>query len=257
MARWLVVHANGGRAADGTQIVSARGMRVLHTPSAPQVGYALGWDTDGAAEAPTRLEHSGSLLTFSSEAAIWPESGYGVVLLFNAGSPMLLDETAIVHGVFEILEGTGPPSRAPSAAERLDIALAGLTLTVLTLGTCGVLRAGRWARRRGSPLVAGLRLLPVLLVLIAGATFPRLAESWIGRDVTWRAAMYQWPALVVFVLTALVAAAAILLARSWQLVRLAALDSAPSHAAAEAQPQRDPGHLTGVSAPGRVHARQQ
>ena len=47
MARWLVVNANGGQTADGTRIVSGEGMRLLHTPSAPQYGYALGWDTDG------------------------------------------------------------------------------------------------------------------------------------------------------------------------------------------------------------------
>ena len=35
MARWLIVHANGGQAADGTRLVSGQGMRLLHTPSAP------------------------------------------------------------------------------------------------------------------------------------------------------------------------------------------------------------------------------
>jgi len=38
----------------------------------------------------------------------------------------------------------------------------------------------------------------------------------LGRDVTWRAAAYTWPALVVLVLAALLAAAATLLARAWQ-----------------------------------------
>ena len=152
MARWLIVHANGGQAADGTRIVSRRGMRVLHTPSAPQVGYALGWATHGPTGAPTRLEHSGSLLTFTSEEALWPASGYGVVLLFNAGSPMMLDQTAIVHGVFDIIEGTAPPSSGPHLAATLDTVLAALTLAALTLGACGVVRAGRWVRRRrGAP----------------------------------------------------------------------------------------------------------
>ncbi|HVH21227.1 MAG TPA: hypothetical protein VNA11_02105 [Pseudonocardia sp.] len=43
-----------------------------------------------------------------------------------------------------------------------------------------------------------------------------MAEAWLGRDVTWWAAAYTWPALVVFVLAALLAAAATLLARAWQ-----------------------------------------
>ena len=217
MARWLIVHANGGQTADGTRIVSRRGMRVLHTPSAPQVGYALGWATRGPTSAPTRLEHSGSLLTFTSEEALWPASGYGVVLLFNAGSPMMLDQTAIVHGVFDIIEGTAPPSSGPHLAATLDTVLAAFTLTALTLGVCGAVRAGRWVRRRrGAPLRTVLGLLPAVLVLGAGAAFPRLAEAWIGRDVTWRAAAYTWPALVVFVVAALLAAAATLVARAWQ-----------------------------------------
>ena len=113
MARWLIVNATVARAADGTRLVSGEGMRLLHTPSARQGGgYALGWDTDGPLAAPTRVEHSGTLFTFTAEEAIWPGSGYGVVLLFNAGSPMMLDQTAIVHGVFDIIEGTTRPRAA-------------------------------------------------------------------------------------------------------------------------------------------------
>jgi len=225
MARWLTVNANGGRAADGTRIVSARGMRLLHTPSSPQVKYALGWDTDGA-EAPRRLEHSGTLHTFSAEEALWPGSGYGVVLLFNAGSPMLMDQNAIVHGVFDIVEGTTQPAEGPGLAERLDTTLALLTIITLGLGACGVVRAGRWARRRhGSPLVAALRLTPIVILLAVGAAFPRLLELWIGRDLTWRAAAYGWPALVLFMAAVLAATGATLLARSWQLLNRT--DAAP------------------------------
>ena len=217
MARWLIVHANDGQATDGTRVISRDGMRLLHTPSAPKVGYALGWATHGPAEAPTRLEHSGNLFTYTAEEALWPGSGYGVALLFNAGSPMTLDQTAIVHGVFDIIEGTTPPSTGPRMATTLDTILALLTLTALTLGGCGVVRAGRWARRRrGAPLRMVLGIIPAVLVLGAGVTFPRLAEAWIGRDVTWRAAAYEWPALVVFVLATLSAAAATLLARAYK-----------------------------------------
>jgi CubicO group peptidase (beta-lactamase class C family) len=217
MARWLVVNANGGRAPDGTRIVSGRAMRLLHTPSAPRSGYALGWDTDGLRSAPTRVEHSGSLFTFTSEEALWPASGYGVVLLFNTGSPMMLDQIAIVHGVFDIIEGHAPPFSGPHLATRLDTVLAALTLTALVLGGFGLARAGRWARRRrGAPVRTVLGLLPAVTVLGVGMAFPRLAEAWIGRDVTWWAAAYEWPALVVFVLTALLAATVTLLARAWQ-----------------------------------------
>src|SRR4051794_15648585 len=147
MARWLIVNANDGRAPDGTRLVSSRAMRQLHTPNAPRSHYALGWDTHGPAGAPSRVEHSGSLFTFTSEEALWPASGYGVVLLFNAGSPMMLDQIAIVHGVFDIVEGTTPPARGPRMAARLDTILALLTLAALALGIAGIVRAGHWARR--------------------------------------------------------------------------------------------------------------
>jgi CubicO group peptidase (beta-lactamase class C family) len=237
MARWLIVHGNDGRAAGGTRIVSGQGLRVLHTPSAPHVGYALGWATHGPSADPTRLDHSGSLLTFTSEEALWPASGYGVVLLFNAGSPMLLDQTAIVHGVFDIVEGHAPASSGPHLATRLDTGLAGLTLTALVLGGFGVVRAGRWARRRrGAPLRSALGLLPAVTVLGAGMVFPRLAEAWIGRDVTWWAAAYEWPALVVFVLAALLAATGTLLARAWQWWRTTGASPDPEHPGHAKQP---------------------
>jgi CubicO group peptidase (beta-lactamase class C family) len=261
MASWLIVNANDGQGADGTRIVSGRGLRVLHSPSAPRVGYALGWATHGPTGAPTRLDHSGSLLTFTSEEALWPASGYGVVLLFNAGSPMMLDQTAIVHGVFHIVEGTAPPSSGPHPAATLDTVLAAVTMAALTLGACGVVRAGRWARRRRSaPLRTVLGLLPVVLILGAGAAFPHLAEAWIERDVTWRAAAYGWPALVVFVLAALLAAAATLFARAWQCRRTGGADPRPDQPAedvATASAGCAPGHLTGVTNPVLVHARQQ
>ena len=246
MAQWLIVNVNGGRTAGGTQIVSGRGTRLLHTPSAPRSGYALGWGSRGPTSAPTRVEHSGNLFTFTAEAALWPASGYGVVLLFNSGSPMMLDQIAIVHGVFDIIEGTAPPASGPRLAARIDTALAVLTLVTLALGVSGVVRAGRWARRRrSSPLLAGLSLLPPTLVLIAGAAFPSLAEAWIRRDVTWRAAAYEWPAVFVFVAAALVAAASTLLARSSQWYRTpqvvhtpTAPGSAATHHGAAHQPSQ-------------------
>ena len=111
----------------------------------------------------------------------------------------------------------------------MDTVLAALTLAALILGAFGVARAGRWARRRrGAPVRTVLGLLPAVMVLGAGAAFPRLVEAWLGRDVTWRAAAYTWPALVVFVLAALLAAAATLLARAWQWWRTATAPQPPA-----------------------------
>jgi hypothetical protein len=111
-------------------------------------------------------------------------------------------------------------------AARLDTALALLPLVALTLGGFGVARAGRWSRRRYTSLRRALGLLPVVAVLGVGAAFPRLVEALLGRDVTWQAAAYNWPALTVVVLAVLLAAAATLLARAWSWSRTGVVERA-------------------------------
>lgn len=221
MARWLVVNTNRGRAADGTRLVSPRGLRTLHMSSAPKSGYALGWEARGPTGDPLRLEHSGNLFTYTAEQAVWPRTRYGVVLLFNAGSPLMFDQIAILHGVFDIVEGRVPPSTAPHFAARADTVLAVLTLLTLGLGLSGTLRAGQWARRRRRTPVRRARSFLILsLVLVAASRFPDLAEALLDRDATWTAGLYAWPALVVFVLAAMVASASTLLARVSQSARV-------------------------------------
>ena len=221
VAQWLVVQTNGGRTADGTRLVSARGMAERHTPSALS-GYGLGWDIDGPPGAPTRLEHSGNLLTFSAYQAVLPQSGYGVALLFNSGSPFLREQTAIFRNVLKLVEGTDrTPSRPRVTTAALDAVLGCLTAIVLALGALGGLTSGRWARRyAGTRLYIVLGLAPSVVVLGLVAAFPDIAGRLAGgRDVSWVAAAYSWPALVVLIAAALIAAATTLIARSWQLSR--------------------------------------
>ena len=196
-------------------------MTAMHTPSAPS-GYALGWDTYGPAAAPTRLEHSGSVLTFTGYQAVLPQSGYGVALLFNAGSPFLRDQTAIFRDVLHLIEGTDrTPTRPRTSTASLDALLAGFTVLVLALGAHGSLTSRRWATRyaRSRALIL-LGLAPPVAVLGLVAAFPAIAGRMAGgRDVNWVTAAYSWPALVVLVAAALLAAATTLIARSWQLSR--------------------------------------
>ena len=220
MARWLVVQTNDGRAPDGTRLLTGKGLTQMHTASAVDVGYALGWDTNGPANAPTLLEHSGNLLTFSAYQAVLPASGYGVVVLLNTGSALLRDQYAIFEGVLDIVEGTDTtPAGPPYSLATLDTVLAFLTIAVMLLGIRGVRRSRRWATRTsGSWTRIVIRVLPYLAVLGLVAAFPRLAGKFVGgRDVTWEAAAYGWPALVVLVLTVLAAILATLIARAWQM----------------------------------------
>src|SRR6476469_6534934 len=143
LARWLVVQANGGRTADGTSLVSPPSMTELHTPSAPS-GYALGWDTEGPAAAPVRLDHSGNLLTYSAYQAVLPQSGFVVALLFNVGSPFLRDHPAIYREVLHLVDGTGPAAVRPRVSTAtLDALLGCLTVGVLALGAYGGLASRR------------------------------------------------------------------------------------------------------------------
>jgi CubicO group peptidase (beta-lactamase class C family) len=223
MAQWLIVHTNGGQAANGARLVSERSLHKMHTASAPS-GYALGWDTDGPAAAPTRLVHSGNHLTFSAYQAIIPDTGYGVALLFNSGSALLPDQTSIFYGVLDIVEGNHSTAGGPQPpTATLDALLGCLTLAVLLVGARGVYTSRRWATRHAPSSRARtvLRLIPHLAVLGLVAAFPNLAERLMGgRDVTWLAAAYGWPALVVFVLVVLVTTAATVIARAWRLSTL-------------------------------------
>ena len=215
MAGWLIVHAGGGQAADGARLVSERATTEMHT-GRPPVGYALGWGTEGPVDAPTRLQHSGNLLTYSAFQAVLPDSGYGVVLLFNSGSAFLLEQSAIFEGVLDVVEGADVITRGPrSSTTERDAVLASSTAAVMLLGVRGVLTSRRWAARHGSSGArAMLRVVPLLGVVGLVAAFPRLAEALYGdRDVTWLAAAYGWPALVVFAAASLAAAAATVVAR--------------------------------------------
>ena len=92
---------------------------------------------------------------------------------------------------------------------------------MLALGTHGGLTSRRWATRHARSRVhIVLGLAPPVAVLGLVAAFPAIARRLAGgRDVSWVAAAYSWPALVILVAAALVAAATTLIARSWQLSR--------------------------------------
>ena len=246
MANWLVVQTNGS-APDGTRIISGRSLTQMQTPSSNAAhGYALGWDTEGPADAPTRIEHTGNLLTYTAYQAVMPDTGYGVAILLNSGSGLMLDETGIFYGVRDIVEGTGltpsGPANTTYSATTLDTVLAILTLGLLLLGVRGVLRARRWVSRHGhSRTRVVLRTIPHLAVLVVVALFPRLAGQLVGgRTVTWETAAYGWAALTVLVLTTLVATVATLTARARHLTPRSRHRATPAAASTAATPASVP-----------------
>lgn len=223
MARWLVAQNNGGVGANGARVLSAAGVTQLHTPSEAG-GYALGWDTDGPTEHPTRIEHGGCCFAWAATQALLPDSGYGIAVLFNSASPLGADQGNVAEGVIAIVEGESPhPPPVPSST--IDLILAVLTLAALVLGILGVVRARRWATRRaGLPAWrVAAALLPDLAALALCLRFPVLAGLLFGgRDVTWFSAAYGWFALAVLVAATALAAAGVVTARVCALLRLPA-----------------------------------
>lgn len=229
MAQWLILQAGGGVAANGARLVSEESMAEMHTSHGDST-YALGWGTHGPDGAPTRLQHTGNLLTFSAATAILPESGIGLTLMFNTSSGLLLEQTEIFRGALHLVEGGQPaPSTLPVSGKLLDSILAILTIAAILLAIRGVLSSRRWATRLAqSPILAAARLLPLLGLLALVGALPKLA-GWLldGRDFTWVTISYGWLALVVFAVTTALAATTTLSARVWRLGTVAQLARPP------------------------------
>lgn len=222
MARWLIMQNNGGVAANGARVVSAGSIEEMHAPSEPG-GYALGWDTDGPKQGPTRIAHGGTQYTFVANEALLPDSGYGVAVLLNSASPMGIEQTNLIQGVVSIVQGDAPQPGAPVSSSTLDLLLSALTFAVLAVGTLGVLRSGRWAARRTkSPAWrVALRFLPHFVPIALCLAFPAIAGFLFGgRDVSWLSALYGWFALVALVVG--VAETGVMAARIGHLVRVRA-----------------------------------
>ncbi len=225
MANWLIVNTNRGRSFEGNRLVSENALEQMHSSSTP-VGYGYGWSENRAPGSPTRVGHTGNLLTFSAFQTFLPDSGYGLVLMFNSGSARTIDQAAIFEGVLDMVTGTASqPGGLELSATTLDLLLGALAVVVLAAGVLGVLRSRKWITQAASPRPLGrtrnaLRLLPYAGVLGLVFAFPAIAgTAFGGRAVTWSSAAYAWPAAVILVVAVLIATLATLGARAWQLTR--------------------------------------
>ncbi|HDT13539.1 MAG TPA: serine hydrolase, partial [Candidatus Aminicenantes bacterium] len=105
MARWVMVHINGGKFGD-TEVIGAATLADLHTPymttgdvsDRPDItaaDYALGWFVDSY-RGHRRVHHGGNIDGFSAMVAFFPNDGLGFVVLTNkngSGLPELLVRT--------------------------------------------------------------------------------------------------------------------------------------------------------------------
>ncbi|MBB6096262.1 CubicO group peptidase (beta-lactamase class C family) [Povalibacter uvarum] len=125
MSKWLIAQANGGRAANGSQLLSSQALRETHTPSAASRGYAFGWNVANNG----RISHSGGLPTYSSYVAFF-ENGDGVVVLCPCGDSNAPRDMAL--GILSLRKGLSPPANSAPLLPRIDL-------------VAGLLLAGNWA----------------------------------------------------------------------------------------------------------------
>lgn len=144
MANYLVMQNNGGR-FDGEKLADPRSVALMHTPPRGVEGsYAMGW-TAPPGTSPRAVEHDGVLSTFHSDAALLPEKGYGVVLLYDQ-SYALAGYEGTKRGLLNLLVGKRPDSGGLGAG-KIGMILAALAIVTTALQVRGLLRLRGWGAR--------------------------------------------------------------------------------------------------------------
>ena len=194
MANYLVVQNSGGRFGDAV-LVSQESVSLMHTPPRGIDGsYAMGWTAPPDAK-PRAIEHNGVLSAFHADAALLPDEGYGVVLLYGQ-SYALADYAGIKQGLLDLLVGNRPDGGGLGAG-KVGLILAALALVTTALQVCGLLRVRKWAGRVGgrqfwrlAPGIAWKFVPAALLVgmqplvtLFAGRVFSYPQLFWAMPDV--------------------------------------------------------------------------
>ncbi|MFG1869565.1 serine hydrolase domain-containing protein [Micromonospora arborensis] len=219
MAQWLIVQNNGGKAANGTRLVSPASIKAMHTSSDPRWTYGMGWDTDQEG----RVRHNGVWFTYTASQLLL-SSGYGIAVIGNSGIGLGNEGTdQLADGLASLLEGAKPSGAAPIRLV-IDLILGGLTVVSLFLGVRNLRRTQVWANRLVTRPVwrLALRLLPRLVPLALLVTLPDLLGLLYGggRDVTYVQLGYYSVALVTWTAVAVAMNLGVLGARTVALLRL-------------------------------------
>ncbi|GAB2953155.1 serine hydrolase domain-containing protein [Micromonospora polyrhachis] len=219
MARWLIVHSNGGKSASGEQLITPESIKMMHTSSDPRWTYGLGWDT----EAGGRVRHSGIWFTHTAGQLLLP-SGHGIAVMTNSGIGLGNEGTnELVNGLATIVQG-GTPSVGAPIRLIIDVVLGGLALLSLALGIRTLRRVPVWARRLADRPIwrLALRLLPrfvPLAFLIAMPTLLGLLFAG-GRDLTHFQLLHYSVALTVWLVVASLMGVSVTVARVTAVLRL-------------------------------------
>ncbi|MGW4636480.1 serine hydrolase domain-containing protein [Nocardia sp. NPDC004415] len=216
LGRWLI-----SQSGDGPQLVRPESLALMYAPT-PVRDYGMGWGLDTDHGAPL-ITHSGNLFTYTSAAALDPSTGYGFAVLVNSAA-LHDDAYEILTGLVALGRGEHPAPLVDTRL-RMEAVLVAVIAGALGLGVAGVVRARRWADRRGHSRWwwTVLRCLPAAAPIALFAAFPQaLSVLMNGRTVTWAQLTYFPAPLTITLLTCAFAGAATLIAR---LLRLRSLGS--------------------------------
>lgn len=223
MARWLILQSNGGRAANGTRIVSRESVELMHRPQSPGGSdYGFGWYTAESAEGPpVRTSHSGAGAGFGAYEGLFRDSGWGVAVLVNHGAGLTASDPGVVgQNLLAAVDSDLPALEQRRSGPVTDIVLAVLTVIALGWAVVSLARARRWAFRRvtGRRWSAPLLLVPQLVAIGLVWSIPRLQLWATQRTAPWRLLFSVEPVAVVLLLVLGVGSAAVLIARVGALV---------------------------------------
>ncbi|KON90318.1 hypothetical protein AF332_14910 [Sporosarcina globispora] len=220
MTKWIAMQNGDLKSVDGTPLVSPESLRVMHTPSGPDNEYAYGWEQDVLPDGSKRIEHGGTLFTYSSDAALFPEKGYAFVVMFNSATVTGAEQQSFIDGLTSIVQNKTPELGAPIGLI-VDSTLGLLTLLLMMFFTKGVRSVNKWAMKfcsRGWFIILA-RNVPYIFSVIIGIFFLDALGFLVGgRDITWTTVIYGWPALLIFIETLAIGSAIILISRIFRLV---------------------------------------
>jgi CubicO group peptidase (beta-lactamase class C family) len=199
MANYIVMQNSGGRFGDA-DLVSQKSISLMHTPQRGiDSSYAMGWTAPDGAK-PRVIEHNGVLSAFHADAALLPDDGYGVILLYNQ-SYALADYEGIKQGLLDLLEGTRSDTGGLDAGT-IGIFLAALTLLTTTLQVRGLLQLRGWAaKKRDTPvwrLAPGIAWKFVPAALLVG--LQPLVASFAGRVFSYPQLFWAMPDVVAWLI---------------------------------------------------------
>jgi hypothetical protein len=194
MTHYLIAQLNGG-AYEDTRVLSAEGVAALHRPDTPGApageGYGMGWIIEPVpwgieADDTMMIHHGGSMDNFRSFAVLYPETGYGIVILMNQNGfiPALLAYSDIPDGIGQILMGQEP--EVGLSMRGFYWGLTGISVVMVALDlrwwwrTMGRRSAARSRSRQVIGIVGSLARAAVCFGL------PYAALRLLGRGFTWR-----------------------------------------------------------------------